>query len=87
MDIEHLCWLREYLVTDKLKNDHVAYEFSNDSGMFSVARFFRVPQRDEAAAQAYYHTHGGKRAPGDRIGTTIAGPAAPYPAPFQEKTI
>lgn len=78
MDIEHLCWLREFLVTNKVGNDVIAMEFSYDNGMKRTPHFFRVPPEDLIEARLLYHEWGGIRAEGYRRGTTVKGPSVPF---------
>jgi hypothetical protein len=78
MDIEHLCWLREFLVTDTKGHDAVAMEFSYDSGRERTPHFFRVPEADLMEARFLYKGWGGKRAEGFRRGTTVKGPSLPF---------
>jgi hypothetical protein len=52
MDIEHLCRLREFVVTDVKGQEAIAMEFSYDNGRERTPRFFRVPQADMIKARA-----------------------------------
>lgn len=78
MDSEHLCWLREILVTDAKGQDAVAMEISYDSGRGRTPHFFRVPHEDMPEARALYKEWGGIRAEGFRRGTTAKGPSVPF---------
>lgn len=78
MDSEHLCWIREILVTDSKGQDAVAMEFSYDSGREQTPRFFRVPQEDIVEVRSLYKEWGGNRAEGYRRGTTAMGPSVPF---------
>lgn len=78
MDTEHLCWLREFLVTDVKGQDAIALEFSYDSGRERTPRFFRVPQEDMIEARSLYKEWGGSRARGYRYGSTVQGPSVPF---------
>ncbi len=80
MDIEHLCWLREVLLTDTKGQDAVSMEWSYDNGLAGAPRFFRVPAEDMLKARALYQEWGGLRAEGYRRGTLAKGPALPYAA-------
>lgn len=81
MDIEHLCWLREFVMTDAKGNDLVAMEFSYDSGRARTPHFFRVPPEDTLEARSLYQKWGGIRAEGYRRGTTAQGPSVPFARP------
>jgi len=78
MDVEHLCWLHEFVVTDAKGQDTVALEFSYDMGTERTPRFFRVPPEDMTVARSLYKEWGGSRARGYRHGTTVQGPSIPF---------
>lgn len=83
MDIQHICWLREILVAEPAGGDIVGMEFSYDTGIQRVPRFFRVPQGDVAEAVTLYKGWGGIRAPKYRRGTTVKGPSIPFAPSIQ----
>ncbi len=76
MDVEHLCWLREYVFTDAKGLDSIRMGFSYDDGRGRTPRFFRVPPHDMAQASALYVGWGGFRPEGYRQG--IKGPSLPF---------
>jgi len=78
MDVEHMTWLHEYIITDAVGKDAIALEFSYDSGFEHAPRFFRVPQKDVPEAHALYAALGGSRGEGFRSGTTVKGPSLPF---------
>ncbi|HZQ08808.1 MAG TPA: hypothetical protein VFD70_19655 [Anaerolineae bacterium] len=83
MDIEHLCWLREIVVTDVKGQERVQMEFSYDNGIHRAPHFFPVPPQDLTEARALYQAWGGIRAPGYRRGTTAKGPSKPFAPSIQ----
>lgn len=78
MDVQHLCWLREYMVKNPAGQDVIAMEFSYDSGAGNRARFFRVPEEDFVQARGLYAEWGGERAQGYRVGTAVRGPGLAF---------
>ena len=78
MDVEHLCWLCEYVAVDAKGQDSIRMEFSYDDGRVRTPHFFRVPEGDMKEAQALYKEWGGTRAEGYRRGTTAKGPSMPF---------
>lgn len=78
MDIEHLCWLREYLMIDTKGNDLIAMEFSYDNGIKRTPHFFRVPPEDLMEARSLYREWGGNRDERYRRGSTVKGPSVPF---------
>ncbi len=83
MDIEHLCWLREIVVTDAKGLDTVGLEFSYDTGRAQTPRFFRVPAVDVTQARSLYQEWGGTRPDGYRRGSTVKGPSRPFAPSIQ----
>jgi hypothetical protein len=78
MDVEHICWMREYVVTDAKGLDSIRMEFSYDNGRGRTPHFFRVPPQDLAQARALYLEWGGVRDVGMQRGNTVRGPSLPF---------
>jgi len=78
MDIEQICWMREYVVRDPKGLDSIRIEVSYDDGRGRTPHFFRIPPDDLPQASALYLKWGGVRYAGTRRGNTVKGPSVPF---------
>lgn len=78
MNAEHVCWMREYEITDVQGRATIRMEVSYDDGKGRTPQFFRVPDADFVQARALYAEWGGIRRKGVPRGNTVKGPSVPF---------